>query len=347
MADVQAYIPEVISAHFDEAMYLYSEYQIEINASELDTAYLNSVTNRIDANLDGLKVNAIPAWAHCEEAMDSGDDGAIFVAAYLAFHLGDLEKIKLVANAGQSESNLLNAVAFGLAWHPWLTSGFWATKFTSAKQTTMAAIGLFCFYQHDKASPIHYESLLKRSLDNDAQVELPLLLSLGRQRQDLAILPLLQQNSTTDFTFVQFDMLRTRLGLGDASALIDIKQYVLNDNDYREPALDLAFPRLTPDEAKQWMGELKNIPGSERYLVLAVGAMNEVSLTPWIVKQMAVPELARISGKVFSRLTGADLRKKGWVVSDDSMDEQWLSLEGDEELDWPDVAQIKKAMNYV
>jgi len=28
------------------------------------------------------------------------------------------------------------------------------------------------------------------------------------------------------------------------------------------------------------------------------------------------------------------------------MDEQWLSLDGDEELDWPDVVQIKQAMNY-
>jgi len=28
------------------------------------------------------------------------------------------------------------------------------------------------------------------------------------------------------------------------------------------------------------------------------------------------------------------------------MDEQWLSLDGDEELDWPGVVQIKQAMNY-
>ena len=40
-----------------------------------------------------------------------------------------------------------------------------------------------------------------------------------------------------------------------------------------------------------------------------------------------------------------DLRDKDWWVKDDSMDPQWLEIDGDEELDWPDVVQIKRALN--
>jgi len=57
---------------------------------------------------------------------------------------------------------------------------------------------------------------------------------------------------------------------------------------------------LKVDEAKQWIVELKNIPDSECYLLLAVGAMNETPLIPRVVKQMETPELSRIAGKVFS-----------------------------------------------
>jgi hypothetical protein len=59
---------------------------------------------------------------------------------------------------------------------------------------------------------------------------------------------------------------------------------------------------------------------------------------------MEVPALARIAGKVFSQLSEQNLRKNEWIITDDSMDEQWLALEGDEELDWPNVAIIKQAM---
>jgi|GEM_PF-6722222 len=345
MADVQTFIPEVINAHFDEAAYLYSEFQAEVKAPELNASYLNGVVARIDANLEGLTINAAAASEHCDSAIEGEDAGEFFVAAYLAFQAGDLEKIKPLAEAAQAHAPLLEAVACGLAWHPWALCGFWAAKFISAKQTAMAAVGLFCFNTHKKPLPIRFDDLLIRSLSEKNATELPLLLSIARKNNDATILPILQQkNATSEPENTQFEMLATRLKLGDANALPLLKPFVLAENDQREPALQLAFSHLKIDEAKQWMGELKNTPDAERYLLLAVGAMNEKTLLPWVVKQMEIPELARIAGQVFCVLTGQDLRKNDWVITDDAMDEQWLALEGDEDLDWPDVAKIQQAM---
>ena len=83
MADVQTFIPEVINAHFDEAAYLYSEFQVEVNAAEPDTTYLKGVVARIDANLEGLTINASAAAKHCDAALEGDDSGEFFVAAYL------------------------------------------------------------------------------------------------------------------------------------------------------------------------------------------------------------------------------------------------------------------------
>jgi len=345
MADVQTFIPEVINAHFDEAAYLYSEFQTEVNALESNAAYLNGVVARIEANLEGLTINAAAATEHCDAVLESEDAGEFFVAAYLAFQTGDLEKIKPLAEAAQACTPLLEAVACGLAWHPWAFCGFWAAKFISAKQTSMAAVGLFCFDTHKKPLPIRFDDLLIRSLSEKNAIELPLLLSIARKNNEVAILPILQQkNATGELENTQFEMLETRIKLGDDSALPLLKPFVLAENDQREPALQLAFSQLKIDEAKHWMGELKNTPDAERYLLLAVGAMNEKPLLPWVLKQMEIPELARIAGQVFCVLTGLDLRKNDWIITDDAMDEQWLALEGDEELDWPDVAKIKQAM---
>ena len=347
MADVQTFIPEVINAHFDEAAYLYNEFQAEVKAPKPDVIYLKGVVARIEANLEGLAINAEAAAEYCEAALEGDDSGEFFVASYLAFQAGDLEKIKPLAEAAQASTPLLEAFACGLAWHPWALCGFWAAKFISAKQTVMAAVGLFCFNTYKKPLPIRFDELLIRSLSEKSPTELPLLLFIARKNNDVTILPILQQQNMTgmldDKTFQQ---LITRLKLGDQSALLHLKTFVLSDNDHRESALELAFSQLEISEAKQWMGELKNSPNAERYLLLAVGAMKEKPLLPWVVKQMQIPELARIAGKVFSQLSGQDLRKNEWIITDDKMDEQWLSLDGDEELDWPDVTQIKKAMNY-
>ncbi|MFT6123206.1 MAG: hypothetical protein ACJAWS_001895 [Oleiphilaceae bacterium] len=345
MADVQTFIPEVINAHFDEAAYLYSEFQVEVKAPEPDSVYLKGVVARIDANLEGLTINAAAAAKHCDAALEGEDAGEFFVAAYLAFQTGDLEKIKPLAEAAQVSTLLLEAFACGLAWHPWDLSGFWATKFISAKQTAMAAVGLFCFNMYKKPLPIRFDDLLIRSLSEKNAPELPLLLSIARKNNDVTILPILQQQSASEvLDDTQFQQLKTRLKLGDQSALLHLKAFVLSDNDHREQALELTFSKLQTNEAKQWMGELKNTLDAERYLLLAVGAMNEKPLLPWVVKQMQVPELARIAGKVFSQLSGQDLRKNEWIITDDKMDEQWLALEGDEELDWPNVEKIKQAI---
>jgi len=347
MADIQTFIPEVINAHFDEAAYLYSEFQTEVKAAEPDITYLKGVVARIEVNLEGLAINAEAAAEYCEAALEGDDAGEFFVASYLAFQAGDLEKIKPLAEAAQASTPLLEAFACGLAWHPWALCGFWAAKFISAKQTVMAAVGLFCFNTYKKPLPIRFDELLIRSLSEKSPTELPLLLFIARKNNDTTILPILQQQGASELLDdTQFQQLKTRLKLGDQSALLQFKAFVLSENDYREQALELAFSQLEISEAKQWMGELKNSPNAERYLLLAVGAMKEKPLLPWVVKQMQTPELARIAGKVFSQLSGQDLRKNEWILTDGSMDEEWLSLEGDEELDWPDVIQIKKAMNY-
>ncbi|MFT5717157.1 MAG: hypothetical protein ACI9T7_001343 [Oleiphilaceae bacterium] len=347
MSEIQSFIPEVINAHFDEAAYLYSEFQTERNKTEPDVDYLQNVMARINANLDGLAINASAAEVFCEEAITSGDAGEVFVASFLAFKDGDLEKIKPVADASQAEPELLEALAYALTWHPWSLSSFWATKFIGAKQITMASVGLFCFNSNKKSPPLSLNDLLARSLVDKNLSVIPLLLDIAIKNKDLSVLPALQQYCSEEQDTTLFQVLKARLKLGDASAVIELKLFVVTENTNREEVLNLVFPQLDKTEAKQWISELNSIPGSERFILLAVGVIQEKPLLPWVIKQMEKTELARVAGKVFSQLTGINLKERNWLLNEEAMDQKWLEIEGDEELEWPDVAKIQQAMQSI
>lgn len=345
MADTLAYIPEVIQAHFDEAAYLYSEFVLETAATIPKAAYLKGVEQRLHANLEGLLINAEAAWPLCEGALEEDDPGAFFVAAYLAFHSAELDKVKPVVEAGKSQSALLQAVSYGLAWHPWNKSGFWAEKFATAKQLAIVSIGLFCFQLHKQPAPVTYASLLEKTLAaNEHPVSLNLLSGI-QKNQDASALSALRNYQSDELHEVYFQVLKTRAGLQDSSALSLLKHFVLSENDFREQAIAICFSSLEKQEAKQWVAELKQTPDSERWMLLAIAELNEQALLPWVIKQMEFPHLSRIAGQVFCRLTGFDLRRKGWTLNDETLDKQWLDFEGDEELDWPDAVKIKQAMS--
>jgi len=345
---MQTFIPEVIQAHFDEASYLFSEFMVEVNSAEPKKQYLKNVSARLSAHLDGLVVNHQAAWLICEgvlsnEDLGDGEASDFFVASYLAFQGNDLEKVKPVVETAESHASLLKAVSYGLAWIPWQQSGFWATKFVASSRLAIASIGLFCHQTYKQPAPITTKSLLAKSLEQGIESVIPSTLLMSEKTQDKSVLPLLQSYQSEELNSTHLQVLEARIKLGDLGAVEKLKPFVMNENDFREHALSTAFSRLDTTESKQWIAELKNTDQAERLLLLAIGAMKEKPLLPWVVKQMHTPEIARIAGKVFSQITGYDLRKQGWIITDGSMDKFWLELDGDEELDWPDVHKIEQA----
>lgn len=348
MSKVQSYIPEVLDVHFDEAVFLYGEFVAETSGMDApDSTYLDRVIGRLNANLSGLALNEKIAWRYCDNALDSDDAGEFFVASYLAFLSGELEKIKPLADAACSSAELLKATSDALAWHPWSLSGFWATKFVSAKKIELAAVGFNCFAQHQQTAPLELVLLVQRALIERHLGAMLLLLDFAVKQSDTSVLPALQSFPFEEVNALTYHVLINRLRLGDLSALNDFKAFVLAENEFREAVITFALPLLGKEEAKKWIAEIKATPNSERWVLLGVGAMKEKVLLPWVIKQMENVSLSRIAGKVFSQLTGIDLKEKKWLLSDDSIDQKWMELEGDEELDWPDVHKIKQAMQGI
>ena len=92
-------VSSVISQHFDGVSFLWIQRNIAIAASNYDLVDLAKLDNRVEANLDGLRVAGHAGWKICMEALSTGGPGEIFVAAALAFGTGKKDRSEIVLEA--------------------------------------------------------------------------------------------------------------------------------------------------------------------------------------------------------------------------------------------------------
>jgi uncharacterized protein (TIGR02270 family) len=360
-----SYIPEVISAHIQEAEFLFEQYLAGITSGEVrlesEKPWFAGLAARLNANLDGLSLNADIAWLELEPLLDEGASlqnedhaGIFFVAAAIAFERGNVERIRRVLDQSASQAETLEAVAFAMAWQPWSMISFWAQKFIQSERFELAYVGLYVHLWHQQpvgALTISlYERLLAKAPDPSFLTK---VLRLAVQTREVALVPVLRKlrQPESGLSPEQFLYLKARLLLGDTTALEALRLFVMSPGADQEAAIALVFSHLDADAARPWMRELQQVARSEsgnrdRLLLQAIAALREKDLLPWVLKQMDKPELARLAGYAVACILGLDIETRGWVLDSEALDEQWLALEGDEMLPWPDAATIRSALGF-
>ncbi len=354
MAQPLTYIPEVMAAHIEEAEFLSEQYLAGIAngtpISEPDQVYLHDIANRLNANLDGLLLTPDISWKEIAPMLESGIASIFFVASAVAFGSGDVERIKQVVDQSVADSYCLEAVAFGMAWQPWGKTVFWAQKFIQSERFELAYVGLYCHLWHKQIQGAAPASVFERLFAKDPEADfLRLVLRLVVQARDVAVVPVMRQQSQGlpvegDLSETRYLYLKARLLVGDTTALSALKPFVTIPWDSREDAVSLVFSHLDAATAKQWLRDLQQLSDRDRLMLLAIAALREKDLLPWVVNQMAKPELSRLAGYTVGCILGVDIEAQGWVMDDSALDEKWLELEGDEMLPWPDMGAIKSAL---
>jgi uncharacterized protein (TIGR02270 family) len=85
--------------------------------------------------------------------------------------------------------------------------------------------------------------------------------------------------------------------------------------------------------------------------VQAVGVIGDPAGIPWLLEQMAVPELARVAGESFTSITGVDLAyedlegekpERFEAGPTENPEDENVELEQDEDLPWPDAGLIEQ-----
>ncbi|WP_454063411.1 TIGR02270 family protein [Candidatus Nitrospira salsa] len=340
-------IPEIVSQHAEEAAFLWLLREGVTKAPHYNLKDLAEHDERVEAHIDGLRVAGEPGWEICKEQLSQEEPGEVFAASGLAFESGQQDWINLVLEVGSKSDQLARGVISALGWLSFEQASEHIQKLLSEESTILKRIGV-------AASSIHRQDageILKTALAHEnLELRVRALKAVGELgRSDL--LNDVRVHCHSEYISCRFSAAWTAARLGDAASIQVLQELAINSGSLAERASAMALRRMPIKEAHAWQRELASRPELHRLAVQAVGVIGDPVSMPWLIDQMAIPEVARVAGESFSMITGVDLAyddlegewPEGFEAgpTEDPEDEN-VEMDADEDLPWPNFDLLHK-----
>ena len=339
-------IEPVVAQHTEEAAFLWLLRDAAVGAPHYLLWELAKLDNRVEAHLDGLRIAGDDGWVICAEAAAAGP-GEVFAAAVLAFESGRDERIQLVLKAGTAKPEPARGLVTALGWLPLDLAEKHARALLASPEAAQRRVGIAALAAHRQPPG--------RALDEAiADQDLPLRARALRAVGELGLvnaLPLVRRHLKAEDQGCPFAAAWSAALLdGDPAAVATLRDLADSASPLRERALQMALRRLELRVAKQWQQKLAQKPALLRQAVIAVSAIGDPELLPWLIEQMKVPPLARVAGEAFSMITGVDI---AFADLDDDKPEDFeagptedpadpnVAMDPDENLPWPNRSLIQ------
>ncbi len=332
----------------DNASFLWLLRSLAVNRSNYFKEDLVVLDERIQAQLEGLMSSPEQSWELCVAALELKQPGEMFTSAIIAFNSLDVKKIQYVVEAASDDPLVMQGLISAMAWlparriHPWINK-FLTSKDLSHKYFAVSACSL---RREDPGE------LLGKMLERDDCIANDLLYSrllrlIGElKRRDLSAHLFLALESESKCA--QFWAAWSLVMLGDRSAVVNLKPFVMQESDFRYGAIEVAFRVLSIEDGRQWIGQLAKTPSSLRYAIQASAVFGDPQAIDWLIQQMGAPMTTRVAGEAFSTITGIDLEAHNLALSElpnldallpeDESDD--IDLDDDEYLPFPDMDKV-------
>lgn len=333
----------LVERHLEEVGFLWTQRELAVHAANHDLASLVSLDDRLEANLDGLRVGGAAAWEACRAALDK-EPGAVFAATALALANKDLAAIAEILSATAAMPRLADGLVAALVWHgadavrPVLERCLSPKTPPLLKRIGLAACAARRFDPGRavddalgaadpalSATALHAAGVLGKAerLDGvrkafaspDASVRVAAVWS-GALLRDAAAETLL------------WEMARGQGPCGESSSALAGVLDALAQRPSRDPAA------MAP-----------------RFATRYAGATGDLAVVPWLVAKLASPADARIAGEALTTITGAELDRppllgrapEGFSAgpNDDPADAN-VAMDPDEPLPWPDAEAVAR-----
>ncbi len=135
-------IEDIVTQHAEEAAFLWLLRDIAVYAPHYSLADLAELDERVEANIDGLRIAGDAGWEICKEALSIGEVGEVFAAAVLAFESGDETRIQEVLKVGSAAPELSRGIVSALGWLPYQQAEKHIKKLLTAEFPDLRRIGI-------------------------------------------------------------------------------------------------------------------------------------------------------------------------------------------------------------
>jgi uncharacterized protein (TIGR02270 family) len=341
-------VSEIVEQHAEDAAFLWHRRDLAVESAHYRLADLADLDERLEAQIDAIRVAGDAGVAVCEERLSAGDAGEIFVRMVLAAERGDLQAIARLLDRGGGSADASREIASALGWvdaprFDDLLPGFLDPACPPPLQwvgiSACAARRLDPGDALARALSAGEGRLIARALRAVGQ--------LGRRE----LLPNVRRHLDAEDDTCRFAAAWSAVLLGDVAVvptLWTFATFAAGRERIAASARALALRAMSADAGRARVDELATggDGGGLRSAVIGAGTVGDPTLVPWLLERMRTPELARVAGESFSLITGVDLVAERLAIqppqgfssgpTEDANDDD-TALDPDEHLPWPDV----------
>ncbi len=352
-----SFILEIVDQHFENAASLWLMRDNAVKASSFRLADLVRLDERVEANIDGLRIAEINGWAAAHDELDGGGAGDYFVAGVLAVESDDPSRFDEIIERAYASAAKVAGEPYHPAYDPWrglISALAWAERAPAA-----AAIERLLDTPRPRTRWLGVAACGARRLVTQPNLEAALddhePLVRARAARTMGELGRVRSSSETECSAhrsgrgLPFLGRLVRLTSRHLRGVHALAAFARSAGPRGDRALDLLLRCLPMERAHAFLRQLAPDPVLRRMVIRAAGAIGDANYLPWLVGQTSEPSVARAAGSAFAMITGADLvqndldreppRDFDPRPNDDPEDAN-VALDDDEGLAWPDSEQL-------
>ncbi len=339
---------DVVAMHAEDAAFLWFLRNSAAMAPNYKLKDLTDLDERVEANIDGLRVAGEIGWGFSKQLLDQDEPGSIFLTAVLALEGEDSSKINLVYEKVESNPEFSDELiaAFG-----WVESRFLQGKVLGllvSSSPFWRQLGISACLTH-RTNPNDY---LKTAMDDNNLLlkarALRAVGELGLKEYASKLKETLRSNDEASCFWAAWSSLLIR---EFGSAIPALKSIAESESSFNKKALLIALKAMDTKSSYTWLKELATKPDRIRFVLEGTAAVGDPVFMPWIIKQMGEPKLARVAGESFSSITGVDIEYEdldGEQPEDDDLEpndnpnDENVTIDQDKNLPYPDPKLIQQ-----
>jgi len=343
-----ALIP-VVTTHAEEAAFLWLIRDAAVHAPHYRLWELAKHDDRVEAHLDGLRIDAEPGWDIVETALvEIGEPGEVFAAGVLAFESGAPDKIQQVIEVGTATPEAARGLIAALGWLTYEQASKHIKGLLTAGAPAMKRVGI-------AAAAIHRRNpgpaLLAAFGADDPGLKARAFRAAGELGLVDTHITLRANLKAKDSTVRFWAAWSNALLNGHKDAVAYLQNVAEAGGPFAERAAQMTMRRLAPNDAKTWLKRLVRELGHKRIAIIAAGAFADPEAIPFLIEQMKIPKLSRVAGESFSLITGANIahedldgeKPEGFQAGPtEDPEEEDVAMDADLDLAWPDPALIQR-----
>lgn len=341
-------LDHIVQQHAANAAFLWHLRDLATGRPQYRLRDLRRLDQRVEANLDGLRVAGDAGWEICLAALDEGDAGELFAAASIAVGRRDLAGIARVLDASDGAPGRAREIVSALGWVDFervqsILPGLLSPRCPPALHWLgIAACAV------NRVDPGQALDLAARS--EDLRLRRRAVDAVGELgRTDLR--GQVERALEAEDEELRFRAARTGTLLGSATAVEALSGLARAGGHHAERAVWMAVRRAGSSESGALIRALASSPASARTAAVGAGALGDPAHIPWLLDAMATPTIARVAAAGYATITGVDLADAGLEAqppasfesgpTEDAANDD-VELDPDEDLPWPDVAALRR-----